>query len=244
MKKVVPMAALTALVSAWCSPQAIAADVTAAADINSAYVWRGLTFNDGIVVQPSIDIAANGFGLNVWGNLDIDDYDDTLDSGEFSEVDITASYAFNLGPVAASVGYIEYMFPAGGASTSEIFVTTGMDIGAGFSAGLELYYDIDQVDDVYATASIGYALDLNEKLGLELGGLISYAGEDFAAAYAGGVDGGFFNYVLSASLSYAITDALSAGASLNYTDSMDSDVFPDTAVDTNVYGGISIAYTF
>lgn len=244
MKKVIPMAALTALLSAWGSSQAMAADVTAAADINSAYVWRGLTFNDGIVVQPSIDIAANGFGLNVWGNLDIDDYDDTLDSGEFSEVDLTVSYAFDLGPVAASVGYIEYMFPAGGASTSEIFVTSGMDIGAGFSVGLELYYDIDQVDDVYATASIGYSLDLNEKLGLELGGLIGYAGEDFAEAYAGGTDGGFFNYVLSASLSYAITDALSAGASLNYTDSMDSDVLPDTAVDTDIYGGVSIAYTF
>lgn len=244
MKKVIPMAALTAILSALSVPQAMAADVTAAADINSAYVWRGLTFNDGIVIQPSIDVAAGGFGFNVWGNLDADDYNDTLDSGEFSEVDLTVSYSFDMGPVGASVGFIEYLFPAGGASTSEIFANTSMDIVAGLSAGLELYYDIDQVDDFYATASIGYALDLNEQLGLELGALISYAGKDFTAAYAGGTDSGFFNYVLSASLGYAISDTLSTGINLNYTDSMASDALPDSAMDTDVYGGISIAYTF
>ena len=30
---------------------AAAADVTTAVDVNSAYVWRGITFNDGVVVQ-------------------------------------------------------------------------------------------------------------------------------------------------------------------------------------------------
>jgi len=244
MRKSIPMAALTAIVSALSVPQAMAADVTAAADINSAYVWRGLTFNDGIVIQPSIDVAAGGFGFNVWGNLDVDDYNDTRDSGEFSEVDLTVSYSFDIGPVGASVGYIEYLFPAGGASTSEIFASTSMDIIYGISAGLELYYDIDQVDDFYATASIGYALDINEKLGLELGGLISYAGKDFTAAYAGGTDSGFFNYILSASLSYAISDTLSTGINVNYTDSMESDALPDSAMDSDIYGGISMAYTF
>lgn len=244
MKKIIPIGALATLLTAWSAPQAIAADVTAAVDVTSAYIWRGLTFNDGIVVQPSIDIASRGFGLNVWGNLDVDDYNDTLDSGEFSEVDLTGSYSFTMGPVDASVGYIEYLFPNGGESTSEIFATTGIDIGSGFSASLELYYDIDQVDDFYATAGVGYALDINEKFALELGGLVSYVGEDFAIAYAGGSKNGFFNYVLSASLSYAVSDALSAGVNLNYIDSMDDDVLPDASLDSDVYGGLSIAYTF
>ncbi|HMA84159.1 MAG TPA: hypothetical protein VKN73_00520, partial [Desulfosalsimonadaceae bacterium] len=48
-------------------------------DVVSAYVWRGITFNDGLVVQPYVDVAAgNGFAINVWGNYDIDDYDNTL----------------------------------------------------------------------------------------------------------------------------------------------------------------------
>ncbi len=105
---------------------AFGADVTAAVDVNSAYVWRGITFNDGVVVQPSVDVAAGNFGFNVWGNLDVDDYDDTLDSGEFSEIDLTMTYAFEAGPVGLTAGYIEYLFPTtdvGGAEgTREIFL--------------------------------------------------------------------------------------------------------------------------
>jgi len=40
-----------------------AADVTAAIDFNSAYVFRGKTLNDGWVVQPSVDITKGGFDL-------------------------------------------------------------------------------------------------------------------------------------------------------------------------------------
>ena len=61
-------------VSGLCAGLAQAADVSAALDLNSAYMWRGLTFNDGLVAQPSIDVAApHGIGINVWGNFDIDD---------------------------------------------------------------------------------------------------------------------------------------------------------------------------
>jgi hypothetical protein len=90
---------------------AFGADVTTAIDVNSAYVWRGITFNDGYVVQPSMDVAAGNFGFNVWGNLDGDDYDDSLDSGEFSEIDLTLTYAVEAGPVGLTFGYIEYLFP-------------------------------------------------------------------------------------------------------------------------------------
>jgi hypothetical protein len=244
MKKTIPMTALTALLASLVGSHAMAADATVAMDVNSAYVWRGLTFNDGIVLQPSVDVAAGGFDVNVWGNLDVDDYNDTLDSGEFSEIDLTASYGWDMGPVGASVGVIEYLFPAGGLSTTELFATAGMDLGAGFSSGVGLYYDIDQVDDYYATVSVGYALAFNEKAGMELGALAGYAGKDFSMAYAGGTEGGFFNYTLSASLSYAVTEALSTGASINYTDSLSSDTLPDDSVDSNFYGGLSVAYTY
>lgn len=244
MKKVIIMTALGCLCAVSTAHHSRAADVTAAVDINSAYVWRGLTFNDGIVLQPSLDVTAGGFGLNVWGNLDVDDYDNTIDSGEFSEVDLTVSYGFSAGPVDLGIGYIEYLFPGGCEATSELFVTAGMDFESGFFGGVELYYDIDQVEDFYATASIGYAFDFNEQTSLELGGMISYAGEDFVLAYTGGTDGGFFNYSLSAAFSYAVTDGLSAGASVTYTESLDEDALPDESMDTNFFGGISIAYSF
>ncbi len=244
MKRFVSMAALATLVTGGVVTQAAAADVTAALDTNTAYVWRGLTFNDGFVLQPSIDVAANGFAVNVWSNFDLDDYDGAVESGEFSEVDLAGSYSHKIGPVNASVGIVEYLFPAGADSTGEIFAGLGMDVGAGFSVSSKLYYDYDQVDDFYVTAGVGYSYTINEPTTLGLSGTISYAGEDFAEIYAGGTDSGFFNYLLTASVKYMVTDALGVSANINYTDSMDKDVLPDDAVDTTVFGGISLTYAF
>ena len=78
MKRIISMAALLVLAVGLASTPAWAAEATAGLDLNSAYVWRGQTFNDGFVAQPSIDVATEiGIGVNVWGNLDIDDYNET-----------------------------------------------------------------------------------------------------------------------------------------------------------------------
>ena len=112
MKRAFSLVALATLTLATAATTADAATATAALDVNSAYVWRGLTFNNGLVVQPSITAASdNGFSVNVWGNYDIDDYDGNVDEYHFSEVDLTASYAFKLGAVDMTVGAIAYTFP-------------------------------------------------------------------------------------------------------------------------------------
>jgi len=248
MKRLFSMAALAALAAASTAPQATAATAVAALDANSAYVWRGLTFNNGFVLQPSMDVSHNGFAFNVWGNYDVDDYDGALNDNKFSEIDLTGSYAFKLGSVDASVGVIHYLFPeaAEGAdtSTTELFAGLSYDLGAGFAISTKIYYDVDAVSDYYITAGLGYTYGINDKTTLGLSGLISYAGEDFTDYYAGGTDSGFFNYTLTASLKYMVTDAFGIGANINCTDSMDDDALPDETVHTNVFGGISLTYTF
>ena len=244
MKRLFSMAAVAALVAGSAATQAHAATAVAALDANSAYVWRGMTLNNGFVLQPSMDVSAGGFAFNVWGNLDLDDYDGAVDDGEFSEVDLTATYAFKLGVVDASVGVIEYLFPGGADATTELFAGLAYELGGGFTLSTKLFYDIDQVSDYYLTAGIGYTHSLGDKTTLGLAGAIAYAGEDFADFYAGGTDGGFFNYTLTASVKYMVTEAFGIGAAVNYTDSMDKDVLPDETVDTTVYGGLSLTYTF
>ncbi|RJP89068.1 MAG: MltA-interacting MipA family protein [Desulfobacteraceae bacterium] len=230
------------------SGMAFAADVTTAIDVNSAYVWRGITFNDGVVIQPSVNVAAgNGFNLNVWGNLDVDDYDDALDSGEFSEVDLTMSYTHQAGPVALTAGYIEYLFPtteAGGVEgTREVYLDISGAPAEGFSLGLTSYYDFDEVDDFYLNPYLGYGMELMPKLSMSLRAGAGWAGEDFAGAY-GGEDSGFFDYTLSAGLTYAVTDNVSVSGRIAYTDSIDDDVLPEPPQDVNFYGGVGVSVAF
>ena len=230
------------------SGTAFGADVTTAVDVNSAYVWRGITFNDGMVVQPSVNVAAgNGFNLNVWGNLDVDDYNDSLDSGEFSEVDLTMSYTHQAGPVALTAGYIEYLFPTtetGGAEgTREVYLDASVAPAGGFSVGLTSYYDFDEVDDFYLNPYLGYGMELMPKLSMSLRAAAGYAGEDFAKAY-GGEGSGFFDYTLSAGLTYTVMDNVSVTGRLAYTDAIDDDVLVEPPQDVNFYGGIGAAVTF
>ncbi len=226
----------------------LAVDVTGTVDLNSAYVWRGMTFNDGWVAQPSIDITKGGFGLNVWGNFDIDDYNDTLDSGEFSEIDLTASYGFTIGMVDVGVGYIEYLFPttdAGGApGTRELYLSLGMGLPAGFSLALDIYRDIDELKEWYTSLGISYAYAINDKLNLEAGASMGYAGDDYCADNSAG----FYDYNLSLTMGYTIDEAWSVSAFIKYTDALDDDNLADVdaggLLDVNTYGGLSVSYAF
>ena len=103
---------------------------------------------------------------------------------------------------------------------------------------VDVYYDFDEVEDVYVSLSLGYSRELVEKLSMDIGLSAGYAGEDASA----GVDSGLHDYNASFGLGYAATDAISLSCFIAYTDSFDDDVLPEQDVD--VYGGIGAYYAF
>ncbi|MBM4148861.1 MAG: MltA-interacting MipA family protein [Lentisphaerae bacterium] len=219
-----------------------AAEGSVGVDVYSAYVWRGITFNDGLVVQPSFDLSAPwGFSVNTWVNYDIDDYDGALSENEISELDVTLTYALPIEAVNLSVGYIQYTFPQlegpDASDTAEIFVSAGYELMDGLSVSLDVYYDVDVVEDIYAAVGIAYAMDVMEGLGLEISASAGYAGDEWCA------DGkaGLFDYSVAASASYGVTEGVSVGASATHVGSFDEDKL-DT--DVTSYFGMNAAYSF
>ncbi|HSR87586.1 MAG TPA: hypothetical protein VLL07_01425, partial [Pontiella sp.] len=114
---------ITTMIAAGLVASVATASVDVTLDLASAYVFRGVTFNDGAVFQPGIE--ASGLGLpeeygavavGAWANYDIDDYGDTLESSEFSEVDWYLSYSLPtfVEGLDLFVGYTEYTYPAAG----------------------------------------------------------------------------------------------------------------------------------
>lgn len=249
MKRLIPFIVLAMVFaggSAW------AADATATLDAMSAYVWRGITFNDSPVLQPSLDVSKNGFGFNVWGNYDLDEYyDDYPNDNEFSEIDLTLYYGFEINKLEITVGFIEYLFPEGANGTRELYASLSYPLFDKLSAGFNFFYDIDEVESYYSDVNLTYEMDLMDKLSLALGAKLGFAGEDFAEYYSGGTDSGFYDYGFSAGLTYAVTEALSIGAKAAYTESMDSDVLADADLangiyghDVEFYGGLTVSYAF
>jgi len=117
------------------------AEAEVTVDVASAYVFRGVTFNDSAVLQPGLSASGLPVDLSVWGNLDLADYDDAgLESGQFTEIDLAASYdiPLKLDPLGLSVGYTEYVYPSvGGDADRE--VSAGASLGVPLEPSITVY---------------------------------------------------------------------------------------------------------
>jgi len=227
--KVVAATALLALVSA---PAVRAAEATVGVDVNSAYVFRGVTFNDGFVAQPYLEVSGLPIDIGVWGNLDIEDYDGAVDGGQFSEIDIYGSYTLPIEAVDASIGYTEYTYPQGAEADREISLSLGLDTILAPSLGIFYGLDGGIEENVYLEAGVGHDIAVSEDIGLSLGAVVGYLDPKDG-------ESGFHQYALSASLSYQF---VSLG--VTYYGQIDDDVLTDDAYDVEVVGTLGLSYSF
>ncbi|MFC1498085.1 TorF family putative porin [Verrucomicrobiota bacterium] len=213
-------------------------EVSVSVDVASAYVFRGATFNDGLVVQPGLEVAGL-VTFGVWGNLDIDDYDGALEDGQFSELDIYASYdlPLDLDPLGLSVGYTEYLYPSGGGDADrEISLSAGFDFI--FSPSLAVFYGIDGgiEEMLYIELGLGHEFPISSEINGEVSIALGYVDPD-------GGDAGFSHADVSASVSYK---CLSVG--VTSVARIDKDVLPDVedggSYDAELVGSLGVGFKF
>ncbi|MEE8398688.1 MAG: hypothetical protein V3S89_06765 [Desulfobacterales bacterium] len=147
----------------------------ASADMSvlNKYIWRGFELSDdGIVIQPSVAVSYKGLSLNLWGNLDTNYY--LNDDAEFSETDMTLSYATGLGPVALDIGYIYYALD--GSDTGEIYVSAGIDTL--LSPSLSIYRDMDEFPGWYVNFGVSHSIDFGNGIALDLAASVGYMDAD------------------------------------------------------------------
>ena len=146
----------------------------------SAYVWRGQVVNDKPVVEPSLTVSKNGFSLNTWANYNLNNSYASYaqdNKKEFSEVDLTASYATTVGstnsPIALGGGIVQYLFPnqtltTGSGSnavskaypgTHEVYASIGLP-SLFLAPTLQVNYDFDAANGAYANFSVSQAFEL------------------------------------------------------------------------------------
>ncbi len=231
-----------------------ATEVSVTADFASAYVFRGVTLNDGSVFQPGIEVSGLGLReecgsltIGAWGNFDFDGYTPNGVAGSsFQETDWYASYGLPslVDGLDLFVGYTEYTYGTG-ASDKEANIGAGYDL-AGISLGLTYYQGVGGLigTQVYVEGAIGYALELSEELS---------ASVDATAAYidpsASGAKSGFNDYSIGVGIGYALGENWSLGASLAYIGQGDDKVLADSGpatpgYDVEVVSTLSLAGSF
>ncbi|MDD3275758.1 MAG: hypothetical protein PHP93_01765 [Kiritimatiellales bacterium] len=224
-----------------------AADVSLSGDFASAYVFRGVTLNKGLVFQPGAEVSGfpipeeyGSVAVGVWGNYDIDDSDGAVAGSSFSEIDYYVSYTLPVTVVDLSVTYTYYDYPNGGTADEEIAFSVGKGLGeTGLYASLTANYGVGGAVDGswYIQAALDYEKELSEKLSMSAGVNMAYALVD------GGSDG-FNDAGASVGLSYALNDNWSLNGSLNYVAQLDDNVLSDASYDVPVYATLGVSCDF
>ncbi len=202
-------------------------------DVASAYVFRGVTLNDGPVVQPGIETSAHGFTLGVWGNLDLGGYNGSLERHQFSEIDLWLTYDIPVGKAILTPGYTEYTYPGSpDGADRELSLAVGLEIPLAPFATIYYGLDGDIRKDLYFEAGAEQAFELADGLSLDLSATVGYLSQDTGQQ-------GFTVYTLGAGVSYGM---LTAG--LTYYGRIDDQALPrgPGAYDVKVVGMLSLAF--
>lgn len=239
MKKAVMM-----MVAVLAAGVASAAEVSVSADVASAYVFRGVTLNNGLVMQPGAEISGfpipekyGSVAVGVWGNYDIDGIGNNK---RLSEVDYYISYALPVTVVDLGMTYTYYDYPNGGDADEEIALSAGKDLGdTGLYASLTVNYGIGGAVDEswYIQGALDYEKSLSDALTLSAGVNVAYAIEKAA-------EEGFNDAGASVGLSYALTENWSLNGSLNYVAQLDDDVLTDVEYAKSFYATIGLSCDF
>ncbi len=171
------------------------------------YLWRGITYDEGLVIQPSLTMYQNNWTLMFWGNYVVSDSYDDVKNHEF---DIYVQYDFEFGDLTLSPNILFYSYPQQDAeSTFELSLAGEYSLGD-FSIGTSLSTDIKLGKSyLFGYHSVGYTKELGETLELNASGGFGWGTENFNEYYIGIKKSGL-NYIYSnISLSYKMLNNVS-----------------------------------
>jgi len=215
---------------------------SASLDFMSNYIWRGQKLSNASVLQPSVGITYEGFGVNLWTNYD-------AGTNEHTETDLTLHYTFSRYGLSLDGGYIYYALD-GANDTQEIYLSMSYDILLNPSLGV--YYDFDEGDGAFIVLSIGHSFDLREDLSLDISASASFNASNLVMGTDAGGDefNDFYNGEISASFTIPVSDSLSISPMVAYSFPLSSDAedaieaISDDGDSRIFYGGINLSLNF
>ena len=177
-------------------PSAAAAQVVFTTDAGAynAYVWRGVTLTNQMVLQPDayLTIPAGGGSavLGFWSTIDAGRYDDPVDdlsegggtsSLNATELNVWAEYGHGLGSrMTGTVGGLIYLFPNESGLTNDVNRTVEvygkLQLAAPLSPKLAAWYDLDKVNGLYLEGSVSHTVAVSESFPVTLGALGGFSG--------------------------------------------------------------------
>jgi Bacterial protein of unknown function (Gcw_chp) len=179
------------VVAAMAGPSAASSQVVLTTDAGAfnAYVWRGVTLTNQVVLQPDayLSIPAGGGSavVGVWGTIEAGRYDDPANdlsegggtsSLNATEVNVWAEYGHSLGSkLNGTLGSLLYLYPNESGLTNDVNRTleiyAKLQLVSPLSPKLSAWYDVDKVDGLYLEGSLSQTVAGIPGLPITLGAL-------------------------------------------------------------------------
>ncbi len=194
-------------------------------------MWRGIVYNNGLVLQPEAYIGYKDFSLSLWSNTTL--YD--IDGITAHEIDYTIDYShsFNKFDVETYLSYYQYIQQVGTPNTAEWFLKGSLPLG-NFSVYSSLTIDVlEYAGASFLEVGLNYEKEFTEKLSLSAGCLTAFGSKKFNFNYLD-IDKSAFNHVGGfIGLSYSLAENLSLDANFYQNFYVDSDVIQTIGSNSN-----------
>jgi hypothetical protein len=153
-------------------------------DFNDKYLWRGITYDDGFVLQPDVWISYRSFTFGIWGNVAAHG---GRRSSKLNEVDLSLSYEYALLNLEIENSFMFYNYPNQSDSppTGEFYFGIGYPIG---DLKLVTNFSLDVVEYAgafFSETGIEFNESLTKELSLNSSLILGWASRKFNEIYAG-----------------------------------------------------------
>lgn len=235
-------------------------EFSTSADFYSKYVSRGINTSNESVFQPSFNVSRWGFTGSVWGNMDLKN--NNGNAGDFSELDYTIDYTNTVPGIewlSFSAGNIYYQYPSTETpNTEEVYAGMGLEDMCGgkgtclsclLQPSFKVYRDVDQQKGTYAQFMLGHTIQKFMPItegcdcNLEAGASLGYANGAYNNANFDVRGGKFNDLTLSLALPFELK-GVTIKPSVSYSQMLASDIRDATDHSDNLWGGVSLSYSF
>jgi hypothetical protein len=153
-------------------------------DFNSKFLWRGINYNDGLVIQPNITASYQNFSAGLWSNITAYDHHNSM---KRNEIDLLLTYTYALGKFEIDHTFLLYYYigqedapPTGEFYTGISYPLGDFSLVSSFAADFLTYFS-----SLYFEQGIAYEKSLGKKFTIASSALLCWANGKFNDTYIG-----------------------------------------------------------
>ncbi len=192
-------------------------------DFMSTYLWRGISYNKGFIMQPSVWVSKSDFTFEIWSNLTLHDIHGDV---KRNEIDFILSYQYLWGNLSLEPSAMYYIYPKQEDSppTGELGLTLSYQFGK-FTLVNNFYCDVIKYSGAYFNESgISYEKEILQNTSLFAMISAGFASKKFNDIYTGALKSTVNLVTFNLALSYSLSEKITISPHIQFNRTIDRSV--------------------